>query len=124
MEMPTTGRRTWLLNRFEWLVFVAIAAAIIIQLFVPPIVGVADNGDYDRVLGPLGLEPTVTEWSDRYFDHLNLDYRTAPVAEGLFPTSQIWLGKAALAVNGLVSGDGSFRITTLGAINAAISRSL
>jgi len=119
---PRTGpfRPPWPLGGWETAVLLAITATIAFQLFVPPIVGVADNGDYHRVMAPLGLEPTVTEWSDRYFDHVNLAYRNIPPSTGPFPTSQIWLGRIARAIDDLLGRDDSFRLTSLGAVNAAV----
>lgn len=97
--------------------FIVFAAMVTGRLFVPPVVGVADNGDYHRVMGPLGLEPTVTTWPERYFDHVNLDYRAVPPTAGPFPTSQVWLGRIAVALTRLTGGGPTFRLTTLGAVN-------
>ncbi|MBU8869408.1 MAG: hypothetical protein KOO60_00915 [Gemmatimonadales bacterium] len=117
-----TGRKrpTWCAGPWESFVFCGIAAIIIYQLFVPPIIGVADNGDYHRVMGPLGLEPTVTEWSDCYFDHVNRQYRFGSTLEAAFPTSQVLLGKAALAVSGAVAKGDHFDLTVLGGVNTAV----
>lgn len=115
-----SSRSDYVVARWELLVFSAIAAAVAFQLFVPPIVGVADNGDYHRVMTPLGLEPTVTEWSDRYFDHLNLRYRIGEPGPTTFPTSQILLGKAALAVNRWLGRGPLFSLQVLGGVNTAV----
>jgi hypothetical protein len=121
--IEATPKKSWFGRAFaawEFLVFFGIAAAIITQLFIPPVIGVADNGDYHRVMGPMGLEPTVTEWADCYFDHVNLQYREGPARAATFPTSQLLMGKAALAVDKWVVRGDTFSLTTLGGVNTAV----
>jgi hypothetical protein len=43
------------------------------QLFIPPIVGLADNGDYARVMHPFGLDHRA-EGRERYFLYLQREY--------------------------------------------------
>jgi len=45
----------------EWLLFGLIALILVRQVLLPPIVGLADNGDFVRVLEPLGLQHAATE---------------------------------------------------------------
>ena len=50
---------------------VAAAAAILAsQLFVAPVVGLADNGDYERVMGYAGFQHTTTDSAQRYYTFL------------------------------------------------------
>ncbi len=41
----------------RWLVFGAVAAVLAFQLFVPPIVGLSDQGDFGRMIGRFGYGP-------------------------------------------------------------------
>jgi hypothetical protein len=49
-----------------------VAAAVIlsIQLFVAPVVGLADNRDYERVIGYAGFQHTTDVPAERYFSFL------------------------------------------------------
>ncbi|HYX21844.1 MAG TPA: hypothetical protein VFA98_13440 [Thermoanaerobaculia bacterium] len=50
------------------LFFVVAAAAIIaFQLLVPPVVGLANNGDFESVMSPVGLKYFTEEHSEKYF---------------------------------------------------------
>ena len=40
------------------------------QLFVPPFVGLADNGDFINITAPFQLVPDLADGSDRYFSHV------------------------------------------------------
>ena len=48
------------------------------QLFVPPITGLANNGDFDRVMYPFGLGYTVEGMDERYFRHVVRNYAIDP----------------------------------------------
>ena len=41
----------------RWLVFSAVAALLALQLFIPPIVGLSDQGDFGRMIGRFGYGP-------------------------------------------------------------------
>ncbi len=98
-------------------VLLAIAGALAVQLLAEPVIGVADNGDYHRVMTPLGLEPTVSQWSERYFDHLNLKYTVVEREPATFPTTEVAVGRVALL--GMSTGD-TFDLRRLGAVNAGL----
>lgn len=94
------------------------AAAIIVcyQLLVPPIVGIADQGDFRRVIGKFGYGP---EHRDRNMLYLETKYvRDADnrVLEWEQPSSQYLFVWAALAVNRVVSKDGKLDVRVIGAI--------
>lgn len=110
----------WSALAFEFVVIGLLAAGVAVQLFVPPIVGVADNGDYHRVMLPLGLSPTVTEWPDLYFDHINLEYEIGEPQPAKFPTSEIPVGRLAVALSRRLGDGEKFDLRTLGAVNAAL----
>jgi hypothetical protein len=101
------------------------AAAVLIalgilsaQLFVRPIVGLADNGDFIKVMTPTGLAYTTDLYAERYWQWTLTEFRT--VNAGRFPgeykTSETLLAKAARA---LTHGP-MFDIRALGAIHVAL----
>jgi hypothetical protein len=48
------------------------------QLFVPPIVGLADNGDFSRVSEPLGIFPPPEIGNAAFFAWIVPQYRFDP----------------------------------------------
>jgi len=98
----------------------AIAAVLIYQLMIPPIVGLADQGDYARLIGPLHLGPTVKKFEERYYGFLNRTYQHDTTFrirgwEG-FTTQYIFV-LAAMGVNKAISRSGQFDIRVLGALH-------
>jgi 4-amino-4-deoxy-L-arabinose transferase-like glycosyltransferase len=65
-------------RRFELSVLALFGIIIGYQLFVGPLLGVADNGDFPRLLQPAGLVERTTEYGDRYFQYFNSQYSIAP----------------------------------------------
>src|SRR5262252_9942007 len=117
--MPT---RTEVANR--WIAVLAAAAALVLlglQLLVPPVVGLADNGDYQRVMGSAGFEHSTDDYGERYFSFLRTRYRVLPVASvrNGHLSSETGLALAARAAAGAREG-GLFDLRTLGALHAAL----
>jgi hypothetical protein len=102
---------------------VTVAAVILwLQLFVPPIVGLADNGDYERVIGYAGFQHTTAVESERYFRFVRSRY--AVVAPGWFRggyhSSETLLAFGARYLH-LAFGDRAlFDLRLLGAIHGAL----
>src|ERR1700733_6729102 len=65
-------------TRFEMAVLVIAAAIIVYVNFVPPLVGIADSGDFGRVLSRTGLQHVSDNRDDRYFFYFNSKYRIVP----------------------------------------------
>jgi hypothetical protein len=100
-------------------VMAAAGAILVYQLFIPPIVGLADQGDFIRTIGRFGygprhhgsLEYAYVEpeyipdphYRDRYWEQANSEY--------LFVA-------AALLLNKVVSKDGTLDITVAGFVHA------
>jgi hypothetical protein len=109
----------FLRGRLEKFTLWTIAFVIVYQCFFEPIVGTADNRDYPRVLQPLGLyyaadpEPTM-------FANLVRKWAFVPVMEPSYLTSQVWVGKLAVALNRWTSKDSFFDIRCMGFVNAAL----
>ena len=107
---------------FEAAVLGLMAVLMAIQLFVPPIVGAADNGDFSRVAGPLGIYPPPELGDAAYFGWVIPEYR--------FDAGRIWVhglccyssetlfGVASLPVGLAISPPGRFRLAGIGIVNA------
>jgi hypothetical protein len=100
----------------------AAAAILASQLFVRPVVGLADNGDYERIMGYAGFQHTTADSAERYFTFLRTKY--AVVAPGWFRggyhSSETLLAFAARFAHVAFSRDALFDIRVLGAIHAAL----
>jgi hypothetical protein len=105
------------MGRFEWLLLLLLAVLLVGQLLVPPIVGLADNGDYVRITAPLGLKAPADNWEDRYFLYVNQKYVVVPRTAPYFFSSQLLLGETALAADRLVTRDASFDLRFLAGLH-------
>jgi hypothetical protein len=117
--MPTPGETA---NR--WITGLAAAAALALlamQLVVPPVVGLADNGDYQRVMHNAGFEHSTDDPGERYFAFLRTRYRVLPVGavRSGHLSSETALALAARWMSGARAG-GEFDLRVLGALHAAL----
>jgi hypothetical protein len=92
------------------------------QLFVPPVVGLADNGDYERVMGYAGFQHTTADSAERYYTFFRTRYAVASPGwfRGGYHSSETLLAYAARLVHLASSRDAIFDIRVLGAIHAAL----
>ncbi len=94
----------------------AIAGIVIYQLMIPPVIGLADQGDYARLLGPFHLGPTATTLEERYYRYFNRTYKSDPSFKlpgwEIYSTQDILVGSAVL-LNKWISKDGLFDIRVL-----------
>ena len=118
-EHPTVpvARRGYL----DGVLLALFAVALAIQLFVPPIVGLADNGDFSRVASPLGIFPPEELGDSAFFSWIVPQYR--------FDVGRIWLhglccyssqtglAIAALPVGLAASAPGRFDLRATGLVN-------
>ena len=121
--MSTQTQRTeigWKLGFPERILFLVIAGLLFFQLLIPPIVGLADNGDYARVLQPVGLESTAEGYAERYGSYVNRKYRTIP-RTGKHPmySSELLLAATAVQFDRLITADDEFDLAVLGAVHLA-----
>lgn len=100
----------------------AAAAILASQLFVQPVVGLADNGDYERIMGYAGFQHTTADPAERYYTFFRARY--AVVAPGWFRggyhSSETLLAFAARWAHRLLGGGPIFDIQVLGAIHVAL----
>ena len=86
------------------------------QLFSPPIIGLADQGDFLKLLGPLGYAP-VPKGPEHKYSYVTRRYvedrsYRAPRFEQL--TSEIIFAKSAIALHNLIASPKTFDITLFG----------
>jgi hypothetical protein len=107
---------------FEALALTAAAAIMIVILFVPPAVGLADDGDFPKVTRAFDFDAVAPQNDDRWFRYIFLDYKFDPEWHwwGGFPTSEMLLVAAALPVNRLIARPGMFDLRAMGIVHAAV----
>ena len=99
--------------------WVAAAAAIVgYQIFLPPVVGLANNGDFGKIIGPFSLTgPAADEngWADTRWE-LN---PAKKYLSGFYSSEHLFMA-AAVGVNCVLSKDSSFDLRAIGLVHAAI----
>lgn len=101
--------------------FIALfAAALCVQLFVPPVVGQANNGDFERMMDPLGLRYRTASREDRYFVYTNLkfDVRPSRATALKHPSSEYAVGRIARAMTSLTGTPRLLDIRSFGLVHA------
>ncbi|HEY7369502.1 MAG TPA: hypothetical protein VIA29_06410 [Thermoanaerobaculia bacterium] len=103
----------------------AVAAAAILlslQLLVPPIVGLANNADFEKVMGYVGLQYRTDVPAERYFGWIlrEFDRVTPGWYRSGYHTSETLLTAAARLFTEPFARDGVFDIRILGALHAAL----
>jgi hypothetical protein len=97
-------------------VLAAAALILIWQLILPPVVGVANNGDFIKLLGRYGLGTTDV------FQHANTRYtfNDSYRWESGYQSSELLVIVPALAINRVLSKDGSFDIRIMGVLHGGV----
>lgn len=103
----------------KW-ILLGVLAAVCVQVFLPPFVGLADNGDFPKIAGHFSIgNPTARQDAWIYFQS------RLPIApqyhwESNIPSSETVLVWTSLRLAGLVGQADSFEIRYLGAIHTAL----
>jgi len=102
-------------------VWAAAAGILTFQLFVPPIVGLSDQGDFARIIGRFGFGPedkSTPIWDAfvkrKYVRDASARYPTLEQ-----PSSEYLFTGAAVLLNRVVSSDGTLDIRLMGLVHAA-----
>jgi hypothetical protein len=109
----------------RWIVALAVVAALAVlalQLLVTPVSGLADNGDYQRVMGYAGFDHSTDVYAERYFSFLRTQYRILPVGwvRGGYLTSETALALAARCASTAFWHGGLFDLRLLAAFHMAL----
>jgi len=99
--------------------FLALASAVVgYQILLPPVVGLANSGDFGKVIGVFGLTAPIEDenaWAaTRYEFNPEKRYWAG------FYSSEHLVMAAALAANTLLSKDGSFDLRAIGLIHGTL----
>lgn len=99
----------------EHAVALAALAACAILLLPAPVVGIADNGDFARVMGAGGLEyaDRAEPWNDRYFRYSHHHYAYGRFGTGGYGSSQLPLLFAAGSLSRLFAGRFDIRLLSM-----------
>ncbi len=108
-------------DRLEISVLLVLSLAAVYQLFVEPIVGIADNRDFARLMDPAGLDyPSVASYRESVFQFVETKFVSAKVYTYRYLTSERPILGIARLLNRLVSKDGKFDVRSLGFCNLAL----
>lgn len=98
------------------LALVAVSAAV--QLLLPPVVGTADQGDYDRIMFPVGLAHVGTSYEDTVFLWVQQHYRVVPADRSrLVLSSELLFAGIARGLDAALTRDDRFDLRVLGAVH-------
>ncbi|HEX4884838.1 MAG TPA: hypothetical protein VFX05_11915, partial [Casimicrobiaceae bacterium] len=116
--MDPTARRPHRCGLATLAAVLALAAVLVNQLLVPPIIGLADNGDYGRLWNQFGIHSTLPEGNTRYFGHVVRDWLVDPAKawDTGFASPDVELVKVAMHVNPLFALPGHFDIRSLAVV--------
>ncbi len=99
-----------------------LAGILAYQLLVPPIIGLADQGDYSRLWGRFGIRTEITNPDQRYFGHLirtwTIDSKSAVKTGFLSP--DVLIMAASLPINALLSKTGAYDIRSLALVRIVL----
>ncbi|MDI4649443.1 hypothetical protein [Cohnella hashimotonis] len=107
-----------------WIAICAAAAIIVYLLFVPPVIGVADNGDFNRVMGAAGIayaDPHES-YADRYFGYAHQLYHYGGFTSGGYVSTHVLLVAIAGGIGRLIDSH-TFDIRVLGFCYMALTLS-
>jgi hypothetical protein len=106
----------------RWSIWCAAAAILAYQLFLPPIVGLSDQGDFARVIGRFGYarEDGATPLSAGYVARKYVPDPHARSAGLEQPGPEYIFVGAALLLNKLFSKDGRLDIAVMGVVHAIV----
>jgi len=104
-------------SRRDRLIIGSVAAAILIwQLLIPPVVGVANNSDFGKLLGHYDIgAPILPEYATTRYVH---DYKYH--WDSRFYSSELLFIRAGVAINKVLSKDGTLDIRVMGFVHGAM----
>jgi len=104
--------------RLEYITAAAVILVLSLILLRRPIIGVADNGDFARIMNSTGLYYLTDDFDERYFGYVNRLYGTGPVIPfgGGYFSAQILLVLLAVFISRSFTNKAVFDIRFLAAI--------
>jgi len=92
------------LFKLETIAVIIVAVFLVGLLMIKPIIGVADNGDFERIMITTGLEYKTSDYNEKYFNYVNREYlSTSPFVNGIrYFSSTLIFVLAAKFINSIV----------------------
>jgi hypothetical protein len=88
---------------------------LVYQMIIPPIVGLADNGDFVRIMDKVGIQPGDGK---EYFGNINLQF---PISFHFnikgYQSSELIFVLSSILLNSIVSKEGVFHLLSLGVVH-------
>lgn len=100
----------------ELLFLILFGLAVFAQLFIPPHIGVADNGDFARIIDKVGIQPGPDKHYMEYIDltfPLEFDYNWKG-----YQSSELGFVLAAVGLNSLLISADQFHLLVLAAVHS------
>jgi hypothetical protein len=120
LSRPVPPSRSGAIRGLEVVALFAAAAIVGCQLFLRPIVGLADEGDFVKIADPVGLRSAVEPAFDRFFHYVNRDWQIGPRSPVVFWSSELSLVAAARLLSSGLAREGTFDLLALGAVHTAV----
>jgi len=110
------------LDWLSWAVLAIAAGVLCLQVLVHPIIGLADNGDFIKVMGPVGLKHHTAKPEDNFWYHPNTKFQFTEAGHQDidYMTSERPLAHFARWIGTLASRDSLFDLRLLGSIHALL----
>lgn len=113
-------KRLFRIFRLELFVIFLVSGVLIYQLFIPPIIGLADNGDFWRVMKWNGIQYPPGEENGHLFSYLHRTFVVQPETRWRFyASSEILFAHLGYLLNKWISKSGLFDIRILGFVHSA-----
>lgn len=94
---------------------------IMYQLMIPPIIGIANNGDFERIMNWGGLIYNTDNYHEKYYNYVVQTFSYNPNPEGVFYlSSEALLVKFAVALGNIIMKYPYFDIRLLGLVHSLL----
>jgi hypothetical protein len=104
-------------QKLVWILIAVAAAILTYQLFIPPIVGLADQGDFARIIGTFGYAPADRSATIAFVAEKYIPDPAARKPEWEQPSSEYLFAACAILLNKIVSPDNRLDIAVIGAVH-------
>ena len=104
-------------QKLVWILIAVAAAILTYQLFIPPIVGLADQGDFARIIGTFGYAPADRSATIAFVAEKYIPDPAARKPEWEQPSSEYLFAACAILLNKIVSPDSRLDIAVIGAVH-------
>jgi hypothetical protein len=104
-------------HKLAWIVITGAAAILTYQLFIPPVVGLADQGDFARIIGTFGYAPEDRSATIAFVAEKYVPDPAARKPEWEQPSSEYLFVASAILLNKVISPDGKLDIVVIGAVH-------